>query len=272
MRVIPGGSTGTISVSDGSRYGAGIEAILALSDPARVAVRATEAAGALLKLASELPHVRDRDLAERLVAAGRRLATPEAVSVLLDGASAPATDVRRLAAALRFRGPAVTATVLQRMNDAPALTVPRRYFSVATSLGEYAEIRRPLIAQLHLALEDERWYVVRNAVLLLASIGASLPLEHLWGLAHARHRQVRLALANVIAHWKPNPDGLDLLTALLDDEDPGVRFASATALRPYAHPRARQALARRAAREVDPETKAACEAALSRHVVALRSA
>lgn len=249
-----------------------LQAISDLADSHSLAIRGREAALALLDLAYELPRVKDRPLAERLVAVGRRLATPEAVDVLLGPALEPATDPRGIAAALRFRGPEVIGPVLERLNDAQDLTFRRVFFSVATALGEYAEIRRPLIAQLHLALGDARWYVVRNAILLLAGIGASLPLEHLWDLARARHRQVRLALTHVIARWKPSPDGLDLLTALLDDEDAGVRFAAATALGPYAHPRARQALARRAAHESDPETKAACEAALSRRVVALRSA
>ena len=246
--------------------------ILALAESDDLAMPAAEAADALLDLARELPYVDDRSLAEQLVSAGRRLATPPAVEELLDRVADPEADIRGVAVALRFRGPDVIATVLERLNDAPELAAPRLYFNVVTALGAHAEIRGPLIAQLHVALSDRRWFVVRNAIMLLTAIGSSLPLEHLWDLARARHRQVRLALAHVIARWKPKPDGLDLLTALLDDEDRGVRYAAATALGPYAHPRARQALARRAACETDSETRAACEAALSRRVVALRSA
>lgn len=250
----------------------GLQAIFDLADSHALAMRGREAASAMIDLARELPRVKERALAERLVAVGRRLATAHAVDLLLDQAAMASADVQGIAAALRFRGPDVIGPVLERLNDTQELTLRRLYFNLATALADYAEIRRPLIAQLHLALGDGRWYVVRNAIMLLSGIGASLPLEHLWDLARARHRQVRLALTHVLARWKPNPDGLDLLTALLEDEDPGVRFAAATGLGPYAHPRARQALARRAARETDLETKAACEAALSRRVVALRSA
>lgn len=235
-------------------------------------LRGREAAAALIELGLVLGRAGDRDFAESCVAVGRRLATPEAVERLLDVAWENNLDVSSVAASLRFAGPAVIDPVLRRLDGSADLLMRRVYFNVAVALSAYPEISRPLLARLNLNLSDPRWYIVRNAVQLMDAAGSALPQEHLWELARADHRQVRLALTHVLSKQRPSPDGLDLLTALIGDEDAGVRYAAAIALGQYAHPRAREALSRRAMVETDPETRAACEAGMSRRMVTLKSA
>jgi HEAT repeat protein len=235
-------------------------------------LRGREAAVALLELSRVLGRAPDREFAESCVAVGRRLATPEAVERLLDQTWEGALDISSSSAALRFAGPAAIDPVLRRLNASQDLASRRTYFKLAVAVAAYPEIQRPLVAKLNLLLGDARWYAVRNAIQLLAALGGSLPQERLWDLARAEHRQVRLALTHVLSKQRPSPDGLDLLTTLIEDQDPGVRYAAAVALSFYAHPRARDALSRRALLDTDPETRAACEAGLSRRAVALRSA
>jgi HEAT repeat protein len=234
--------------------------------------RGRECADALLALGREIRQATERAYAEACVDVGRRLATPEALEVILDRAPELAGDVESLAMALRFRGPPVLEQVLERVHGSSDLAARRALFDVAARMGEFPELGEALATRLLLSLSDSRWFVVRNAIQLLAMTGRPLPQERLWELARAEHRQVRLALAQVIAKWKQSPDGLDLLTALLEDQDAGVRFTAAVALGRYAHPRARQSLSKRVGKETDPETRAACEAALNRRVVALKSA
>lgn len=100
-----------------------------------------------------------------------------------------------------------------------------------------------------------------HSLALRSAEAASALIELTHALPHVKERQLAARLVSA-GRRLATPEAVGLL---LDDEDPGVRFAAATGLGPYA-------LARRAARETDLETKAACEAALSRRVVSLRSA
>lgn len=247
----------------------GVTSYAKLAESHSLALRAREAAAALLALGRELKGAKDRQTAEPRVEIGRRLAIAEAVELLLDAAGRPSADLEGLAAALRFRGAPVVSAVLKRLHAAQDRAARRGYFNLAVELAAFPEIRSSLVASLTLALGDRRWEVVRNAITLLTAVGAPLPSEYLWDLAHAPHRQVRLALVQVVARWRPGPEGLELLVPLLDDRDAGVRFAAAVALGNYPHPRAREALARRVEQETDPETRAMCVAALRRRVVAL---
>ena len=62
------------------------------------------------------------------------------------------------------------------------------------------------------------------------------------------------------------PAVLDTLVFLLGDGDAGVRFAAVVALGASPASRARVALARHVSRELDAETRKACESALARKV------
>lgn len=236
-----------------------------------LAMRASEASAALLDLGRALREARDRDTAEQCVMIGRRLAVPEALDLLLAAAERPLAQAEDLAAALRFGGRTGVAALLQRLNAAKERGARRTLFNLAVALGVFPELRGALVTSLTLALRDGRWEVVRNAITLLTALGEPLPSDQLWDLAHAPHRQVRLALVQVVARWRAGPEGLELLLPMLEDRDDGVRFAAAVALGAYPHPRAREALARRVERETDQETRAICAAALRRRVVALRA-
>lgn len=223
-----------------------------------------EAADALLELAAEAIKAKDPDAMQRHAEMARRLAIPEAVERLLDAARDRAVGVSTLAVALRFRGPDVVQPLLARLNTAPDLGARRAYASVAEALSRFPELRVALVAQLGRDLASRQWYVVRNALALLADLGAHVPEPLRHDLATSAHRQVRLALAQALARRPDDPSALDTLVFLLGDGDAGVRFAAVVALGASPASRARVALARHVSRELDAETRKACESALAR--------
>jgi hypothetical protein len=221
-----------------------------------------EAAGVLVRLGSDAVRARDLDAAWRYEPQARRLATHDAAAHLLDLAESRSAGLATLAVALRYRGPVVLAEVLERLNGADDLGVRRVHLQLAVALGRFPELRGPLVAQLVNDLASRQWFVVRNAIGLLADLGAEVPPRH--ELATHAHRQVRLALTKALARCPRDPNALDALVFLLGDPDPSVRFAAVVALGAADTPRARMALSLHAATETDAETLQACRAVIHR--------
>lgn len=224
-----------------------------------------DAASALVHLGRMARAARDRGVADAYTCAARQLAAAEAVEALLDAATQPSADLPSLCDALAFAGAeAVVDGVMRRLNGAQDLSTRRAYYDLALALGARAEMRRWLEIRLTLSLGDQRWFVVRNALVLLAALRIAVPRDSAQALAVSAHRQVRLALAQVTARLAPSAETLDILIGLLGDEDAGVRFAAGVGLGRNGHPKARQALRHAVAAETDPETKSAMALALSR--------
>jgi HEAT repeat protein len=221
-----------------------------------------EASAVLVNLGRELARCTEAQRIDRALSAGRRLATNEVVEILLTAAEQPKADLPLLAGALRFRGATVVGVVLGSLHAATDRAVRRVYFQLATGLAAFPELHDTLVGSLEAALGDHRPEIVRNAIALLAAVGVPLPPESWEDLATSPHVQLRLAFAQVLPRQAPVRELLALLCGLIADEHPGVRLASAVALRAYPDPRARAALQRCLATETDAETKAICEGSL----------
>lgn len=221
-----------------------------------------EASAVLVNLAREVARCTESQRIDRALSAGRRLAAPEVVEILLTAAEQAKADLPLLAGALRFRGATVVGVVLGRLHVATERSMRRVYFQLATGLAAFPELHDTLVGSLEAALGDHRPEIVRNAIALLAAVGVPLPPESWEDLAVSPHVQLRLAFAQVLPRQAPAPELLGLLCGLIADEHPGVRLAAAVALRAYPDPRARTALQQCLARETDAETKAICAGSL----------
>jgi HEAT repeat protein len=230
----------------------------------KVRLGSLEAAAALNELAREAVQAHDPTLAGVFLSLARRLSRPESVDALLASARSQGEELPSLSATLRFRAVNVAGSVLARLNDSPEAPERRVWFGLMLVLGGLSELRDALVACLTRSLDDSRWYVVRNAIMLLSMLGEEIS-RHRWpALAASPHRQVRLAAAQDAARWAPDRDALVILIPLLDDPDAGVRFAAAVALGAYPNAICKQALARRLTVEPDAEVRAACETGLRR--------
>lgn len=227
-----------------------------------------EAAVALVALGRLAHTTTDRQMAQDAVRAGRQFAAAEAVEALLDSATAPGASHGALVLGLRFAGTEVAPAVVRRLISAADVGTRRSYYDLALALAKLPEMRRALAAQLHFALGDPRWFAVRNSLVLLAGLKEPVPVEPLRRLVSSPHRQIRQALVRLVAKLAGTTDILDLLIALLTDEDAGVRYGAALGLARHAHPRALAALRRAVAEEADPETREVCMTALARPALA----
>jgi len=72
---------------------------------------------------------------------------------------------------------------------------------------------------------DKRWFVVRNAAIVLARIGDDKALSYLEKIADHDEQRVRLAIVENIKESK-NPRALKILSQTVMDEDPQVRKSS----------------------------------------------
>lgn len=225
----------------------------------------------LLALARQVMSSTDRSHAERLVASGRQQATADLVEQLLDRAIAH-PEPALLATALRFRGAAVVTAVLKRLFRAQGRAERRALHDLTVRLGGFAEVRPQLSAHLAAMLDRQEPEVIREAVALLAAIGGALPVNLLWQVARSPVRTHRLAMVDALSRSRSNPEVIELLVSMLDDGEPGLRFAAVLALGGHVHPGAREALRRRLAVETDPQTRTALERQLGRASVARRTA
>ena len=221
-----------------------------------------EASAVLVNLARDVARTADARRTATALSAGRRLASPEVVEILLAAAEQPKADLPLLAGALRFRGATVVGVVLGRLHAATERALRRVYFQLATGLAACPELHDTLIGSLEAALGDRRAEIARNAIALLAAVAVPLPPQTWADLATSSHVQVRLAFAQVLPRQAPAPELLGLLCDLIADEHPGVRLAAAVALRAYPDARARVALQHCLTAETDAETRAICAGAL----------
>jgi HEAT repeat protein len=79
-------------------------------------------------------------------------------------------------------------------------------------------------------MRDERWYFVRNIVMILGMMGNPGGLPLLKEAANHSEDRVRREVARSIGKIRSN-DGLGMLTTLMDDGNKMVRFASLSAMR-----------------------------------------
>jgi hypothetical protein len=197
-----------------------------------------------LALAVDAPHGAPVDLAKKLV-------TPEVargMAVMLGAASRDEARRARIAAAVvRVGAPMVPALadVLTESTERPAR---RLYIETLSAMGDAA---LPAVRRL---VEDPRWFVVRNAILVLrgrADASALEPLTAALGHPDARVRkEALLALAHV-----GGESAAQLAASKLSDPDVDVRRAAAMVTGALASVRALKPLLERLDDEKDPDVQ-----------------
>ncbi len=86
-------------------------------------------------------------------------------------------------------------------------------------------VGNPAVPALRLLTEDRRWYVVRNAVMVLGRIGDLSALPSINAAARHPDPRVRTEVARVLGAWAQSVSLTPLLT-LLEDPDPDVKVAA----------------------------------------------
>ncbi|MDD3732727.1 MAG: HEAT repeat domain-containing protein, partial [candidate division Zixibacteria bacterium] len=86
--------------------------------------------------------------------------------------------------------------------------------------------RSPIIAR---SINDKRWYVVRNAVTILARIGDDQALLHLKKVIPHENRQVRMELATALQEC-PNEAALEILGSMVKDPEADIREEAVKAI------------------------------------------
>lgn len=143
-----------------------------------------------------------------------RLGTTDVVQSLVDSlANAPpekAATIRRLLDGL---GAAATRNLLLALSEEDNRSRRRRLFDLACSLGPR------IVPEVVGFLDDERWYVVRNMILLLRTVNDRTSLSVIRRVAQHRDLRVRLeAIKTLLAFEASVPR--TLLEEAINDRDP----------------------------------------------------
>lgn len=185
----------------------------------------------------------------RISAAGALLAHLEHVATKRDDAAA--AQVRRSLDRLAGESTAaLLADLLPTLDDAETAQVrelverlgePLRR-ALLTALGEEEDRARRrvlfdflvslsagVVDDARALLADERWYVVRNMIGLLRSVGNATAVPDLRGCLRHADPRVRSEALRALAELDAHPSA-DLLVPLLDDEDPRVATLAVQAL------------------------------------------
>lgn len=158
------------------------------------------------------------------LALARRLASSETVRLLVDRLATARDRSSRLAVlrvALALDEPVARelGTALSESQDRGAR---RCFLDALVALGPAAQ--EPVRAM----TRDERWFVVRNGVRLLPDVAGQESMEELGGaLLHPDGRVRKEAVASLVR--LESEQAAALVQNVLDDEDPDVRSAAATA-------------------------------------------
>jgi len=92
----------------------------------------------------------------------QRLTGPEGLAALLEAVSVWGKEHRSRVASIASRfGDRLVPTILEDLETEEQISRRRRLMEMVVAIGP------PAIPQLHLLLDDDRWFVVRNAILLL---------------------------------------------------------------------------------------------------------
>jgi HEAT repeat protein len=156
------------------------------------------------------------------------VATPEATRALIDKlASAPpdkAALIRRLVEAL---GAAASRNLLVALSEETNRSRRRRLFDLLASLGP------PIVPDVVPLLRDNRWYVVRNMLLLLRGVNDRTSLPEVRQVAQHPDLRVRMeAIKTLITFDSSVPT--DLLEDAINDRDPKMAETAIALIGSYA--------------------------------------
>ncbi len=152
-----------------------------------------------------------------------RLASPEDLAALvatLPAGSGPPAAARTLVQAL---GPPAVATLLQLLAEEPRRARRRRLFDRLVAVGPAAApAARPWLA-------DPRWYVVRNMIVLLRTVGDIASLPDVERAARHPDRRVRVEALKSLLLFEAPAAGAALAQAIRDPHPRVAELAIAVA-------------------------------------------
>ncbi|MGQ0715264.1 MAG: hypothetical protein ACT4PJ_16315 [Gemmatimonadaceae bacterium] len=149
-----------------------------LGEPVTRAVDSMLRRGELVRLITLLSSAPDRS--RTAAALWKRLASPDQLRAALREVPVDFALVEQLVGRLRL---AAAEPLLDALEVAPARAVRRKVLDLITQLGPEAT------AVIGARLPDERWFVVRNMLMLLADIGTT---DHELAMSYARHADARV--------------------------------------------------------------------------------
>ncbi|MGD8817139.1 MAG: HEAT repeat domain-containing protein [Acidobacteriota bacterium] len=178
----------------------------------------------LNKLLKELHHASrdaDRSAARRDMAIGvvERFYTTEVVKALVEASvGRPSTEVEIIVEILRARGAEVIPPLLDAVADESRRRVRRRLLRILTDLGD--EVAEIIVERFD---NDDRWFVLRNLVMIFGEVGDASMVEHLSPMfEHSDVRVRQEAIAATIQLGGPAAE--PLLMSALDDDDVTTRL------------------------------------------------
>jgi hypothetical protein len=143
--------------------------------------------------------------------------TPEFIEEILNGVEIwgkdKFPDIKKLVC--QIGGPFIP-PVLNRLAEESSLTIRRFLLETLSAFG--AQARDHLVARLN----DQRWYFVRNLILVLRSLGDSSVLPTIRNLRHHEHPRVREEVLKTLLHFH-DPDADRVLAEELGSLDPEIR-------------------------------------------------
>ena len=148
-------------------------------------------------------------------------------------------DVREVEAILAPAPPSVARLLVERLGEERSLSGRKRLSSLLLALGREAV---PFLVE---GLDDARWYLVRNLVMLLGKIGDASAVPYLipmLGHPHFRVRKEVLFTLSLIGGDRAVPQIRRVLLNRSRKEDPRLQTAAAAALKRIGTDRARRAL------------------------------
>ena len=143
-----------------------------------------------------------------------RLGSTDVVQSLIDGLTNAAPEkAAKIRALLDALGAAATRSLLLALSEEENRSRRRRVFDLVCSLGPR------IVPEVIGFLDDERWYVVRNMVLLLRTVNDRTSLSAIQRVAQHRDLRVRLeAIKTLLAFEASVPRAL--LEEAINDRDP----------------------------------------------------
>jgi HEAT repeat protein len=157
----------------------------------------------------------------------QRLGNTETVQSLVDGlGAAPPEKAAIIYRIIDSLGTVATRNLLLALSEEDNRSRRRRLFDLVTSLGP------PIVAEVIRFLDDERWYVVRNMILLLRSVNDRTSLPDIRRLAQHGDLRVRLeAIKTLLAFDASVPR--TLLEEAINDRDPKLAETAITLVGNY---------------------------------------
>lgn len=206
------------------------------------------------RLLDAVDHIRDGDEERRTLVERRQrdIVDPKTVRQLVDGT--PPDRYDDLTALLRPFGPAAMEPLLEVLAEEQDAGVRGQLVAVAADLGQTSDERRNVTAPVVERLSDERWYVVRNALVILERIGDDEVFPQVATSAQHAHPSVRREAVRALAQVGGSR-AVPYLTRLALDPDQVVRSTALQTLAGVATAEAARGLADVARRSNDADDR-----------------